>query len=107
MGERTLYCFMLDDNYKLHKWAVENYRYTPSTGWGGKPYYSFTANGKLYHVKEQDFDIYKHGKYVSFKDDRQAAVKAITMAYIVRLEKAEANCRRLTGVVNTIKEQGL
>lgn len=107
MGERTLYCFMLDDNYKLHKWAVEDYRYTPSTGWGGKPYYSFTANGNLYHVKEQDFDIYKHGKYVSFTDDIKSASKAITLAYMVRLEKAEADCRRLAGIVNTIKEQGL
>lgn len=104
---QPLYCFMLDNNYKLRRWEVTEYRYTPMTGLGGSAYYSFRANGNLYHVKERDFDVYKNGKFVSFTDDFEKAKKSVTLAYLNRLEKAEADCRRLAGVVNTIKEQGL
>ena len=105
-GMQPLYCFMLDENLKIQRYAIDEY--TTGTNWQDKLHsYHITINGNTYYIKIRDLDIYKRGKYVSFTDDIKAASKAISLYYLEKLEKAEADCRRLAGIVNTIKEQGL
>ena len=99
IGVKPLYCFILDDNYELKRYVIEEYKHDTNY----TAFYTIEIDGSIYHIKSYNLDLFRRGKYVSFTDDIEAARKAMISEYLKKLEKAEAECKRFADILDIIK----